>query len=238
MQYLRHLDRPFEILLIDDGSTDETATLAQKLTERNSEIIFIPAPVAHGFGACLRAALARAKYPLFFYTALDYPYAPHELRKLLDRIDDVDLVSGYRSAQPLPTWARVTETIVNLTARILIGLQRDKLAGWLGAKAHWYSWFVSIIFGVHIIDVDSAFKLFRREIFARIPIQSNGVLVHTEIIAKANFITCWMEEIPIGALSGANAESLKLGFSWREHFRGMRRLFSRPDFGPVVPVTH
>jgi glycosyltransferase involved in cell wall biosynthesis len=183
IQYLRHLERPFEILLIDDGSTDETGTLVAKSAEQFAEVVVLPPPPLRGFGACLRSALEKAKYPLFFYSALDYPYVPHELRKLLDRIDDVDLVSGYRAAQPLPLSARIFQTVVNLSARILIGLHREKLDGWLGANAHFYSWFAGLVFGVPVRDVDSAFKLFRREIFARIPIQSDGVFVHTEILA-------------------------------------------------------
>ncbi|HLW64355.1 MAG TPA: hypothetical protein VKS79_03480, partial [Gemmataceae bacterium] len=64
--------------------------------------------------------------------------------------------------------------------------------------------------------------------------QSDGVLVHTEIIAKANFLTCWMDEIPIGAANGAKPESLAIPFFWRGHWKGMGRLLNNPDFGPPI----
>jgi glycosyltransferase involved in cell wall biosynthesis len=235
LQFLGQLDRPFEFIIVNDGSSDQTGSLAQSLAGKYPEIVLIHEPAARGFGAALRSALAIARYPLVFYTSLDYPYAPSDLRKLLDRIDDVDLVSGYRSAQRLPPSARIVQMALNVAVLVLIGLKRDKLPGWLGWKARLYYWFVRILLGVHVQDVDSAFKLFRREVFARIPIQSDGMLVHTEIIAKANFMTCWMDEIPIGAASGAKPESLVIPFCWREHFRGLRRLLNQPNFGPPVP---
>jgi len=238
LQFLRQLGQPFELILIEDSGGDRTGTLAQALASQNPEIALIQDPNAHGFGAALRSALEKARYPLFFYTSLEYPYAPADLRKLLDRMDDVDLVSGYRAALRLSRSARILQAIINLVTMILIGLKRDGLPGWLGWKAHTYSWLVRFLLGVHVIDVDSAFKLFRREIFARIPIQSDGILVHTEIIAKANFLNCWMDEIPIGAAAGAKAELLVIPFSWREHFLGMRRLLGRPDFGPVQLATN
>ena len=236
LQFLRQLGQPFELILIEDGAIDGTGTPTQALASQNSEIALIPVPTARGFGAALRSALANAHYPLFFYTSLEYPYAPADLRKLLDRIDDVDLVSGYRTALRLPRSARFLQAVINVVTIVLIGLKRDGLPGWLGWKAHAYSWLVRFLLGVHVIDVDSAFKLFRREAFARIPIQSDGILVHAEIIAKANFLNCWMDEIPIGATGGAKTQSLHIPFSWREHFRGMRRLLGRPDFGPVQPT--
>ena len=88
-----------------------------------------------------------------------------------------------------------------------------------------------LVFGVHLLDTDGAFKLFRREVFDRIPIQSDGPFVHVEILAKANFLTCWMDEIPIGA-SEPNAMP---AFSWNGRKRDLRRVLSRPDFGQKTP---
>jgi glycosyltransferase involved in cell wall biosynthesis len=94
LQFLRQLDRPFEFILVDDGSTDQSVSLVQSLAGQNPEIALIQETVSRGFGAALRSALAKARYPLFFYTSLDYPYAPNDLRKLLERIDDVDLATA------------------------------------------------------------------------------------------------------------------------------------------------
>ena len=52
--------------------------------------------------------------------------------------------------------------------------------------------------------------------FERIPIQSDGLFVHTEIIAKANFMTLWMDEVPIGAQGGVPPAALEIPFNLRE----------------------
>jgi glycosyltransferase involved in cell wall biosynthesis len=234
---LSKLNRPFELLLVDDGSTDATRDRANGVASRHPEVIVLSHDSPQGYGAGIRTALAVARHPLFFYTALDYPYQTTDLRKLLDRIDEVDLVSGFRAARRLPTGYRRWRRLVDLILRVAIGLQREPLPGWLGAKQLIYNRAMRTLFGVHIDDVESAYKLFRREIFDRIPIQSNGVFVHTEIVAKATFMTLWMDEIEIGAQGGVPVDSLTIPFSLGERWKDMRRLLSDPDFGPWPPRT-
>jgi glycosyltransferase involved in cell wall biosynthesis len=229
---LGKLNRPFEILLVDDGSTDATPARAATIAERNSNVSVLTHPAHQGYGAAIRTALARAQYPLFFYTSLDYPYQTTDLRKLLERIDDVDLVSGFRSAHPLPVWYRRWRRAADLFLRIFVGLKRDLPAGWLGTKQLVYNRAMRTVFGVHLDDVESAYKLFRREVFERIPIQSDGPFVHTEIIAKATFMTLWMDEVPIGAQTGVPIENLVIPLSWSERKKDLWRLLNNPDFGP------
>jgi glycosyltransferase involved in cell wall biosynthesis len=227
---LSKLDRPFEILAVDDGSSDESVRRAQIVASSHPEVQVLSSGQVHGFGAALRAAIDKARYPLFFYTALDYPYQTSDLRKLLDRIDDVDFVSGYRTAVPPPLWLQRTRRVLDLTLRILIGLQREPQPGWLGWKLHSYARFVRLLFGVHLVDVESAFKLFRRELLASVPIQSDGPFVHTEIVAKLNFRGCWMDELPIGAQGGVPREALAIPFRMRDRWQDLRRLLSRSTF--------
>jgi glycosyltransferase involved in cell wall biosynthesis len=227
---LDKLERPYEILLIDDGSVDDTATRAEAYAAKHSHVVLLRHAQPLGFGAALRTALEKAQYPLFFYTAFDYPYQPADLRKLLDRINDVDLVTGFRSAVPVPGVEKVLRKLLAIAARVLIGLRTEPLPGWLGVKSHLDARFVQLFFGVHVGDTDSAFKLFRREILT-FPIQSDGPFVHVEILAKANFLTCWVDELPIGAQAGSKAEVLLPRFRWRDRWRDMRRVFSDPDFG-------
>src|SRR5262245_43117416 len=184
LEYLKTLGRPFEILLVDDASDDETFPIAESLAAKHAELIPIRLEKSAGFGAALRTALGRSRYPLFFYTSFDYPYEPLELRKLLDRIDDVDLTTGFRTGRIQPGWYRAFRIVRDLFLRVAFGIPRDPLPGWLGVKALWYARLMRLVFGVHIVDVDSAFKLFRREVFDRIPIQSDGTFAHAEIIAK------------------------------------------------------
>lgn len=235
MTALSKLDRPFEILLVDDGSTDATPDRAQAIAARNPDVTVLTHSSPLGFGAAIRTALAKARHPLFFYTSLDYPYQTTDLRRLLERIDDVDFVSGFRAARRLPRWYARWRRFADLCLRIAIGLRREPLAGWLGVKQHLYNRAMRTLFGVHLDDVESAYKLFRREIFDRIPIQSDGVFIHTEIVAKATFMTLWMDEVEISAQGGVPVDSLTVPFSLRERLPDLRRVLNNPDFGPWPP---
>ncbi len=82
--------------------------------------------------------------------------------------------------------------------RIALGVTLQPLPGWLGWREHLYRLFCRVVFALRLQDMNCAFRLFRRDIFARIPIQSRGDFVHTEILAKANFLGCYMnDEVPL-----------------------------------------
>src|SRR5207248_1581533 len=79
-------------------------------------------------------------------------------------------------------------------------------------------------------DVNSKYKLFRTAFLKRFPIQSGSDFVHTELVAKATFLTSILDEIP---LSPATALEVKPASVWRDFWQ----VFNNPDFGrPVAPI--
>jgi hypothetical protein len=109
------------------------------------------------------------------------------------------------------------------------------LPGWLGWQRHLGRLAVRALFGVRNRDVACPFRLIRREIFARIPLQSDGPFVHVEILAKANFLGKVLgEEVPLGdrnrpVTAAARPDAPGVGSVVREACR----LFRHADFGPI-----
>jgi glycosyltransferase involved in cell wall biosynthesis len=203
--YLETLQRPFEILVVDGPSSSSAGQTIETLLAQEPRARFLSPEKPGRAGAALRTGLAAAQFPLLFYGDCSQSYQPAALAALLDLIDQVDAVCGYRTQAGRPLR--------------------------LPAAERWYAWYVRLLFGLRLRDIDCPFKLFRREIFARIPIQSDGPFVHAEILAKANFLGCLMAEAPV------NWDSPELAALPRP-LRGLRRaeawgLFRHPDFGPA-----
>ena len=249
---LEKLNRPYELLLIDDGSIDATRQLIDGEDDKLGLLARIPhlKTITHlqrgGFGACIRDGLAASQYPLIFYTGCDHAYNPADLKTLLHRIAEsdselgrkIDVVNGYRSGTPVTGWRKWWGKAWRFFLRIALGVPVPPLPSWLGTKAHRYRLLIRALFGVRVGDIDSKFKLIRRRLFDRIPIQSDGDFVHAEILAKANFLGCLMDELPIAQRPGpfqAHAEQpapVPLG-------KELRRVFFHPNFGSttLVPIS-
>jgi glycosyltransferase involved in cell wall biosynthesis len=200
---LANLSRQFELILVDQRSTDNSLEVAQSLaTELNFVKLTSSAP---GFGIALQAGLTLAQHPLIAYSSLDYPYTPSDIERLLKRIADVDphlnrsidLVSGCRNGQHSPVFWYLVGRGYRGLSRILFGLPLQAPLGWLGFTEHFRSWVAWFCFGDPLTDPNSAFKVIRRSVLNKFPIQSDGDFVHVEIVGKATFTTCLMDELPL-----------------------------------------
>jgi glycosyltransferase involved in cell wall biosynthesis len=200
---LDSLRRPYELLVVDDGSIDGTKAQAEALAGRNYRIRVLAQPQQMGFGACLRLALAESKQPIVFYTSTDHAWHPADLTRMLKSLDfkdeytgkQVEFVNGHRRGTAPPPFRKWMNRIYRGFIRIALGYLPEPPKGWLGKSENRFWWKCRILFGLRIGDINSKFKLFRKSILERIELQSNGEFIHAELLAKANFLGCMMDEI-------------------------------------------
>ncbi len=217
-------------MLVDDGSTDRTAALAEELATSLAALKVLRHETRRGTGAMLRTGLAAARLPLVAYAPCDPVYEPAALTKFLAEIDRVHILSGFRAGERVPWPWRLAGIFWRLVARIIFGHAPLRLPGWLGWRGHLASVLVRVCFGVRQRDVACPFRLLRREILARAPIQSDGDFAHVELLAKVNFASCLLgEEVPLPV----KAPAARRPRGWlRQVLRDAHRVFTRPDFGP------
>ena len=152
----------YELIVVDDASTDATGKIADELAAADPLIRVVHHPVNRKLGGSIKTGFAASTGDLILYTDADLPFDMQELAKAvrIQRLYEVDIVSAYRLD-------RTTEGI----ARALY--------------THVYNLLITSIFGVRFRDVNFAFKLCRRTIFDQIELKSEGSFIDAELIIRA-----------------------------------------------------
>lgn len=156
---LEKLNADFEVIIVDDGSSDDTGKIADELARGNDRIKVVHHRGNLGYGAALQSGFNAATKELVFYTDGDGQFDINEMPALLGLMDQYDIVSCYRLNRQ--------DNLVR------------KINGWCWTKL------VCLLFGMKIRDIDCAFKLYKREIFDNIKLVSAGALIDAEILARA-----------------------------------------------------
>jgi dolichol-phosphate mannosyltransferase len=159
-EVLPQLVESFEVILVDDGSTDGTREVALDLLEAHyPEVRLAVHEQNRGYGAAIRTGFAHASAPLVFYTDADQQFDLGDLEHFLPLMGEWDLIVGFRVYR--------YDTVMR------------SILSWV------YNRIVRILFRVRVRDVDCSFKLFRREVLDKITIESDDFFVDAELVAKA-----------------------------------------------------
>jgi glycosyltransferase involved in cell wall biosynthesis len=233
LQVLDERKHSYGIILVTDGSSDGTGAKADVLAAQFPQVRVSHHVTHGGMGAALRTGLAAAATPLVFYTLANRQYRPSDLKRLLDHIDKVDLVVGYRVWQPVPAWRQCLDALYSLFMRVLFGVTVEPRETWLGAAGWGRRWLARWLFGVRVPDPQCPFALFRRSLLARIPIQCDSEWASVEVIAKANFLNAWLTYAPITWVPPQDPVPAPSRAERRRLRRDIRQLLLHPDFGPT-----
>jgi glycosyltransferase involved in cell wall biosynthesis len=170
----RQLTPDFEVIVINDGSADSTAEIADELARLYPEVRIVHHARNRGYGGALRSGFAAATRDLVFYTDGDAQYDPAEMTLLWERFTagpDVDVVNGYKISRSDPFH------------RIVIGRV--------------YHHTVTRLFGLKVRDVDCDFRLLRRSIFDRVTLEKDSGVICLEMMKKITDAGFRIAEVPV-----------------------------------------
>lgn len=148
----------FEIIVVDDGSRDETGAIADALAAGDPRVRVIHHQRNRGYGAALTSGFAASTGDYVMFMDADRQFDIADLRLLAPFVGDFDIVAGFRMERNDPLHRRVFAEVFNVSVRVL--------------------------FGVHLRDIDCAFKIFRGDLLRDLDLTSPGALINTEIQAK------------------------------------------------------
>ncbi len=173
---LRQLTQEYEIIVVNDGSSDYTATVLGEMKEKYPELKVIHHPANQGYGAALRTGFGAATKDWVFYTDGDSQYNPLELTVLVDALrDGVDAVNGYKLSR------------------------NDSLLRTIVGRA--YHNLVKIFFRIRIRDVDCDFRLIPRRILNEIELESVSGAICLEMVKKIEDAGYVFAEVPVNHYS-------------------------------------
>ena len=149
----------FEIVTVDDGSSDGTPSLLARLKQEMGSLLSI---VTHetnlGYGTALRAGFDAARGRLVFYTDADNQFDLKELAGFLPKMEEYDAILGYRVGRQDGSF------------RLMVSNGYNALA--------------SFAFGMSVRDLNCSFKLFRREALTSLHLEEDHFFIDTEIVVQ------------------------------------------------------
>lgn len=190
-----------EVIIVDDCSTDGSGAAVDKIAAENPAVRVVHHKANAGKGAALRTGFALATAPYVVVQDADLEYTPEEYYKLLQPLlaNKADVVFGTRFAGGGPT-------------RVLYF--------WHSLGNHVLTTLSNMFTNLNMTDMETCYKVFRREIIQGIKIQENRFGFEPEIVAKvARIKGIRIYEVPISYYGRTYAEGKKI--SWRDGVRAL-----------------
>jgi glycosyltransferase involved in cell wall biosynthesis len=211
--YLAELPRVsdnYEVIVVDDGSSDRTGEIADRLAAEDSHIKVVHHHVNRGYGGAVTSGIKAATQPYVLLSDGDGQFDPADLERLTPLVPQYDVVVGRRTRRADPLMRRIN------------------------GKA--WTMLVRGVLGITISDIDCGFKLFKREMLEGMDLRANGAMISTELMARVQGRGAKVAEVDVrhlprvaGEQSGANLKVVTKAF--KELFALYRELKSQRNVG-------
>lgn len=159
LEVLPRVAEQYEIIIVNDGSTDGTRELADELARTREHVRAVHHEKNRGYGGALQSGFAAARFEYVFLTDGDGQFDIGEIDRLVARLPEADMVLGWRIKRA------------------------DPFIRLVNAKA--YCTMIRVLFGLKVRDIDCAFKLVPRRVTEAISLRSEGALISAELLIKA-----------------------------------------------------
>lgn len=199
----RVLAQPFvgELIIVDDASTDQTPQLLKQL--KDPRVRVITHPTNQGKGAALRTGFAHATLDFVGVQDADLEYDPADLAKLIKPLQEdlADVVYG---------------------SRFITGDARRVLYYWHSVGNRLLTLASNVVTNINLSDMETCYKIFRRELIQSIPIEEDRFGFEPEITVKIAKSGARIYEVGISYAGRSYAEGKKIG--WKDGVSAMRCL--------------
>jgi glycosyltransferase involved in cell wall biosynthesis len=208
LEAARLVSARYEVIVVDDGSSDETAELASRLAAIDPDVRVVLHPENCGYGTALRSGIDAARMPWVLLTDADLQFDLRQVEDFLPFTESHDLVVGYRLSR------------------------RDSFSRRANAAA--WNWLMRRMFALPVHDVDCAFKLIRRGVLEDVELVASGAMISTEMVVKTLQNGARLKELGVhhrpraaGEQSGASPRVIGRAFLELVQLRGVLR--AQPD---------
>jgi glycosyltransferase involved in cell wall biosynthesis len=148
----------FEVIVVNDGSRDRTGTIIDTLSSEDTRVRTVHHKVNRGYGGALKSGFAASTGDYVMFMDADRQFDIADIQLLSPFVPTHDIVAGFRMERSDPIHRRINAEIFNIAVRVL--------------------------FGVHMRDLDCAFKIFRGDQLRTLSLTTSGALINAEMQAK------------------------------------------------------
>ena len=216
-----HLPLPCELVIVNDGSADESSRIIRQFPFKN-DVLIIDQPANRGKGSAVAAGIACATGTIVGIQDADFEYEFDDIARLVEPIiaGRADVVYGSRFKRGSPAASRQVHYLANRTLTLLSNLAS----------------------GLRLTDMETCYKFFRADVIKNIRLQSRRYGFEPEVTAKIARLNVRLVELPVSYSPRGLGEGKKI--TWRDgvaaiwHILYFNLLARRTDwFGKDLPTA-
>ena len=171
IQVLKKISTDFELIVVDDGSNDDTIQKVNRFIRQERRVRIISHGINRGYGKALRTGIDAARKEYTFYTDADNQFDVQKLPEITKTLTPNQMIIGYRTRRQ-DSWQRL-------------------FMSWAYGKL------IKYLFKIEVADINCSFKLFPTSLYRKFPLYSSTVFIDAEMVILAKRAGLHLKEVPV-----------------------------------------